>query len=562
MKVKNKKKSIIKRGEQYGKDILSGKIPSCKWVKLSAERHFNDLKKWDKDNAPYYFDEKSAEKIIKFFGLVKHSKGKLAGQYFELSDWQVFWLSVVFGWKRENGLRRFQTVYFGVPRKNGKTTFVAPIGLFMMILDKEEGAEVYSAATKRDQAKLIFEEAQRMVNSNDELKELIKSYRNSLFVEGTATKFEPLSSDAKSLDGLNPHCILIDELHAHKTSDLYGVLETAIGSRRQPIIFSITTAGFTQMGICVDQRDYGRKIVQKTIQDESFMFVDYGIDEGDNPFDEQTWKKANPNYGISIEPETFAKTALKAQNQTSFLNEFLTKHLNVWTSSEEQFFDMQKWNACGFEYDWNEFKKCTNIHAGLDLSSTQDLTALVLVGKLGNKTLMYPKFYLPKDNILDKQRKDHASYVAWEKDGYITLTAGDIVDYKYIERDVKKMSDEVFIEELIFDQWNSSQVVVNLQEKTNIECVQFPQTLKFFSPVIKDLDVFINRMEISHNNHPIMSWNISNMTVYRDVNGNMRPDKSTNKQKIDGAVALLMALSRFTAKTSLKIGVAEDGTYF
>lgn len=175
---------------------------------------------------------------------------------------------------------------------------------------------------------------------------------------------------------------------------------------------------------------------------------------------------------------------------------------------------------------------------------------------------MYPKFYLPKDNILDKQRKDHASYVAWEKDGYITLTEGDIVDYKYIERDVKKMSDEVFIEELIFDQWNSSQVVVNLQEKTNIECVQFPQTLKFFSPVIKDLDVFINRKEISHNNHPIMSWNISNMTVYRDVNGNMRPDKSTNKQKIDGAVALLMALSRFTAKTSLKIAAAEDGTYF
>ncbi len=553
---------MIDRGIKYGKNVISGKIPACKWVRLSAQRHFNDLEKWKKKGSEFYFDKVAAEKIVRFFSIVKHSKGALAGKNFILSDWQVFWVSVIFGWKRKNGLRRFQTVYFGVPRKNGKTTFVAPIGIYMMLMDKEEGAEIYSAATKRDQSKLIFEEAQRMVRGSDDLSKMIQVYKHSLYIEGTATKFEALSSDAKSLDGLNPHCVLIDELHAHKTPDLYGVLDTAIGARKQPIMFSITTAGFRNVGICVDQRDYGRSVVQNTIKDDSYFFVDYGVDEGDDPFSEETWKKANPNYGISIEPETFSRLAVKAENQTSFLNEFLTKHLNVWTSSEEAFFDMKKWEKCEMSYDWDTFKKCNNIHAGLDLSSTQDLTALVFIGELDGKILTYSKFYLPKENILEKQRNDHVSYVAWSKDDYITLTAGDVVDYKYIERDIKKMSEEIEIQELVFDQWNSSQVIVNLQEDTNIECVKFPQTIKFFSPVLKDLEVFINRQEIAHNKHPILSWNISNMTVIRDVNGNMRPDKSTNTQKIDGVVALLMALSRFIANTSSEVQAAEDGTFF
>jgi phage terminase large subunit-like protein len=552
---------VLERGFNYGKNVISGEIPACAWVRLAAQRHFDDLKKWNKKSSPYYFDEMAAKKIVSFYRLVKHSKGAMAGQSFELSDWQVFWVSVMFGWKRQNGLRRFQTVYFGVPRKNGKTTFAVPIGLYMMILDSEAGAEIYSAATKRDQARLVFDEAQRMVNSSPELKQVIKVQKHSLFVESTATKFEALSSDAKSLDGLNPHCVLIDELHAHKTPDLYGVLETAIGARLQPLILSITTAGFVTIGICVDQRDYGRKVVQGLIEDDSFMFVDYGIDEGDDPFSEDTWKKANPNYGVSIEPETFRRTAKKAQNEVSFLNEFLTKHLNVWTTSVEAYFDMNKWNDCALDFDWEHFKKCTNIHLGLDLSETQDLCALVLVGNLDGTTLIFPKFYLPKDNIVSKSKKDGANYVAWEKAGYLTLLDGDVIDYDYIYEDILQIDKDLDLEELVFDKWNARQLINNLDKQTYITCVEFPQMMKFFSPILKEFVVMMHRKEIAHNNNKILNWNISNTTVITDPSGNVRPNKEKGANKIDGTVATLMALSRYNAKMQSELQAADDGTF-
>jgi phage terminase large subunit-like protein len=551
----------LERGFDYGKKVVSGEIPVCGWVRLAAQRHFDDLKTLNKKSSPYYFDEVAAKKIVGFYRLVKHSKGAMAGQSFELSDWQMFWVSIMFGWKRQNGLRRFQTVYFGVPRKNGKTTFVVPIGLYMMILDGEAGAEIYSAATKRDQARLVFDEAQRMVNSSPELKQVIKVHKHSLFVESTATKFEALSSDAKSLDGLNPQCVLIDELHAHKTPDLYGVLETAIGARLQPLILSITTAGFVTTGICVDQRDYGRKVVQGLIEDDSFMFVDYGIDEGDDPFSEETWKKANPNYGISIEPETFRRTAKKAQNEVSFLNEFLTKHLNVWTTSVEAYFDMQKWDDCALDFDWNRFKQCTNIHLGMDLSETQDLSALVLVGNLDGRTLIFPKFYLPKDNIVSKSKKDGANYLAWEKAGYLTLLDGDVIDYDYIYEDILAIDKEIDLEELIFDKWNARQLINNLDKQTYITCVEFPQMMKFFSPILKEFVVMMHRKEIAHNNNKILNWNISNTTVITDPSGNVRPNKEKGANKIDGTVATLMALSRYNAKMQSELQAADDGTF-
>ena len=552
---------MLGRGLNYGKKVVSGEIPACAWVRLAAQRHFDDLKKWNKKSSPYYFDDMAAKKIVSFYRLVKHSKGAMAGQSFELSDWQVFWVSVMFGWKRQNGLRRFQTVYFGVPRKNGKTTFAVPIGLYMMILDSEAGAEIYSAATKRDQARLVFDEAQRMVNSSPELKQVIKVQKHSLFVESTATKFEALSSDAKSLDGLNPHCVLIDELHAHKTPDLYGVLETAIGARLQPLILSITTAGFVTIGICVDQRDYGRKVVQGLIEDDSFMFVDYGIDEGDDPFSEDTWKKANPNYGVSIEPETFRRTAKKAQNEVSFLNEFLTKHLNVWTTSVEAYFDMQKWDDCALDFDWDRFKQCTNIHLGMDLSETQDLCALVLVGNLDGRTLIFPKFFLPKDNIVTKSKKDGASYVAWQKAGYLTLLDGDVIDYDYIYDYILEIDEEVDLEELVFDKWNARQLINNLDKQTYITCVEFPQNMKFFSPILKEFVVMMHRKEIAHNNNKILNWNISNTTVITDPSGNVRPNKEKGANKIDGTVATLMALSRYNAKMQSELQAADDGTF-
>jgi phage terminase large subunit-like protein len=327
------------------------------------------------------------------------------------------------------------------------------------------------------------------------------------------------------------------------------------------MMFAITTAGHTRLGVCVDQRDYGRKLVENLMTDESYFFVDYGLDEGDDPFELSSWVKSNPNYGISIQPDTFELMALKAQNQKSELNNFLCKNLNVWVNSAEAFFDMEKWDKCKEDYNWEDFKKCDDIYAGLDLSSTQDLTVLSLVGKYEGKILTYFHFYLPEDNMENRVRKDKVNYDLWAKDGLLTLTPGDTVDYNFIKKDLGTILDEVNINELVFDNWNSSQIITDIQEELGLTCVAFPQTFKFYSPVIQDMEVRINRQTIWHNN-PILSWCISNMVVITDANGNVRPDKTKVTEKIDGAVALFMAIYRLTANTTQAVFIDSKGHYF
>src|SRR5512139_2470424 len=283
--------------EQYIDDVVAGRVSACHWVQQAAQRHIDDLEHGAERGL--HFDQDAAEHVLKFFTILRHSKGEWAGRLIELEPWQQFLLWTLFGWKRADGTRRFRTAYIEVARKNGKSTMGAGIGLYLLAADGEPGAEIYSAATKRDQARITHLEAVRMVRSSPMLKRRIRTFRDNLNIEGTASKFEPLGADADTTDGLNIHGAIVDEIHAHKTREMWDRLDTATGARRQPLMFGITTAGYDRQSLCWTLNEYSKKVLDRVIDDDTFFGLIYTLDEGDDWQDEKTWIKANPNLNVS-----------------------------------------------------------------------------------------------------------------------------------------------------------------------------------------------------------------------------------------------------------------------
>ena len=356
----------------YIHGVLDGTIPAGRLIRLAVERHQRDL-----DEGPargLRFDRAAAQHTIDFFGFLKHSKGEWAGQTFELAPWQQFILWVLFGWKRTDGLRRYRTAYIEVPRKQGKSTMAAGVGLYLLVADGEPGAEVYSAATKRDQAKIVHAEATRMVKASPSLSRMVKVFKDNLNIPETASKYEPLGADEDTLDGLNVHGAIIDELHAHKTRGVVDVLETATGARRQPLQVEITTAGSDQTSVCYEHHDYGAKILIGTVQDDTWFVFIATIDEGDDWRDATVWAKANPNFGISVKPDDLARKVEKAKRMPTAQNAFKRLHLDIWTQQVTRWIDLGLWDENAGEVD--EEKLAGGIcHGGLDLASVSDLTA-------------------------------------------------------------------------------------------------------------------------------------------------------------------------------------------
>jgi phage terminase large subunit-like protein len=370
-------------------------IPACKWVKAACRRQLDDLEREQDPTWPYEWRRELADRVIRFIELLPHVKGPLAGEPLRLERWQKFGIACVFGWVRKtDGRRRFRTVYDEEPRKNAKTTKLAGIGLYMLVADDELGAEVYSAATKEEQARIVFEIAQQMARMEPEFRAHfgVEIYRKALAVRDTASKFRPLAADADSLDGLNVSCALIDELHAHKTRAVHDVLDSGTGSRAQPLIWKITTAGSNRAGVCYDQRNYLTKILNavlkrhggmgyridgECVDNENFWGIIYTVDEGDDLFDEATWRKANPNWGVSVEPDDMRRMAAVARVQAQALNEFLTKRLNVWVNADSAWMNMLEWDACGDLGLRLEDFKSEECVVALDAAFKKDLFAKV-----------------------------------------------------------------------------------------------------------------------------------------------------------------------------------------
>lgn len=528
----------------YIADVQQGILPACHWVKAACQRHLDDLEN-AKDRG-LYFDLASAQLVIDFFGLLKHSKGEWAGQTIRLEPWQQFVVWVLFGWKREaDNLRRFGTSYLEISRKNGKSTLAAGIGLYLLVADGEPGAEVYTAATKRDQARITHSEACRMVKASPPLRKRITIFKDNMHIEASASKYEPLASDYNSLDGLNVSAAIIDEVHAHKSRDLWDVLDTATGARRQPLMFGITTAGFDRRSLCFQLHEYTAKILNGIIEDDTFFGMIFTLDEGDDWEDEATWIKANPNLGVAKKLLDMRRKANRAREMPAALNTFLRKELDIWTQSETKWVNTEFWKACGAAVDPNGLRGRT-CYGGLDLSSTIDISAFILVfppQTEEDETRVLCRFWIPEDSMLERSRRDRVPYDVWVRQGFITATPGNVIDYSWIFAQIDEDAQSYDLQEIAFDRWGATRIIQAIEEK-GLTCVQFGQGFVSMNPPMKELEKLILSRKIAHGNNPVLNWMADNLVAREDAAGNIKPDKEKSIEKIDGMVALIMGLDR------------------
>lgn len=527
----------VESGMDYARQVAEEKIPACKWTRLACERQLKDLERTDLEWRPA-----AAEKFCNFVELMPHVKGKWKSKTIQLEPWQEFIYCTIFGWYTLDGLRRFRTVYIEVPRKNSKSTMSAPVGLWMLGPEKEPGAEVYSAATTRDQAKIVFGIAKQMARKTP-------GYTKKFSVDVNAqnlssipinSKFEPLSSDYNSLDGLNTQCAVVDELHAHKTRRVFDVLETSTGSRLQPLLWLITTAGSDRSGICYEQRTYLTKILRGAQEDDSYFGIIYTVDEGDDWTDEEVWKKANPNWDVSVIVDDIRRLGNKAQIMASAQNSFLTKRLDVWVNADTAWMNMQDWTACadeGLDVDEFEGSPCW---LGLDLASKIDIAALVQLIERDDNYYLFGRFYLPEEAI---ERGDNDSYSGWATDGRLITTEGEMLDYGRIEEDLQDLKSRFEIQEVLYDPFQATQLATRMA-KEGFPMVEVSPTVKNFSEPMKELEGRVYARKIVHNGCPVLTWMVSNVVCHRDAKDNIYPRKEQPQNKIDGVIAALMCINR------------------
>lgn len=529
---------------QYIDDILSGKIVSCRTVKLAVKRHANDLKKQE-GSFPYIFKDDYAQRAIDFFCEQVHTKGALARQKLHPEPWQQFIIASIYGWRRkDNGKRRFRRAYLQVARKNGKTFFASGVGLYDLV--SEPGAEVYSAATKRDQAKIAFTNAKNTVNYSPVLSQFIKSHAQNLTCGDG--KFEALSSDSKMQDGLNPSCAIIDEYHAHKTDELLNVIESGMGARQQPLIFIITTAGHDLACPCYEEYERVCKMLEgaKGYENDNYFAIVYELDKNDNPENENNWIKCNPNLDVegAISRDELRKALLNAKQKSSGMAEFLTKRMDVWINNAECWIRDSHWKRCIKRFSEQKLEGLICFGA-LDLSKTTDFTAYTLYFLLANgKKYAKHRFYIPEEMIDIRMKTDSYLVKKWIKDGYIKATPGETVDYKFMFEDIRKDSKIYNIEEIAYDRNLSSLIIAPLADSFNM--VEFNQGIAYMSEPSKAWEKAVIEGNIIDNN-PVMRWMVSCATVKTDPNDNIKvvkPQFTKTGKRIDGVITSIMANNR------------------
>jgi len=530
---------------EYAEAVISGEEVAGKFVRWACQRHLDDLQRDD-----VYFDEGAANRIITFYRLVPHVRGRWAGKPIELQPWQKFVVGCLFGWKREDGTRKYREVYIQVARKNGKTVLLAVLGLYGLRFDDEAGAEIYSAATTRDQSKEIFDPAKRMVEKSRHLDD-IQTYRNNLSHQESFSKFEPLSSDYDTLEGKNIHFGLVDELHAHPDSGVWDVLADGTGSREQPLMIAITTAGFNQESFCFKYRKYCIDILDPSApdftDDSQFAYI-AELDEDDDWHDPSTWRKANPNLDVSVSLDNLERRISKAKRMPSLRNRIICKRLNIWTKAETRWMDMQSWDdAAG--YDMDDFEQVKEelegemCYAGLDLSSKIDITAYVKVFPQGGNYVVVPEFWLPKDRVHERSQEDGVPYDVWAEKGLVNTTEGNVVHYDAIENLILDEYEKYNIKEVAHDRWGAIQVAQHLDD-AGLTMVPTGQGYKSMSEPMKELEKLVLEGKLLHFGHPVLRWMADNTVAKTDPSENIKPDKKKSKERIDGIVALIMAIDR------------------
>lgn len=538
--------SHVEKATQYAREILDGKIIACEWVKLACKRHFDDL-----EAGVYTFDEARAEKAATFISLMPHTKGKWAqvkprephANLTVLEPWQCFLVCSVFGWVNADGNRRFKKASLYVPRKNGKSHLAAAIGMYMLCADNEIGAEVYCGATSEKQAWEVFGPARIMANRTPTLVAAfgLEINARNLNVQAQNAKFEPIIGNPG--DGSSPHCAIIDEFHEHRTNALYNSMITGMGAREQPLLLVITTAGEDLSSPCFNDYKTCQQILSGTVDDPEHFALIYTIDENDAWDAEVALIKANPNIGVSVKREFLIARLNEARTNARHQGRFKTKHLNMWVTALDSFFNLESWRKAADPTIALEDFEGERVYIGMDLASKVDMAAIVVLippdvdGGVWN---VFAKFYLPEQTV-EQPEKEH--YREWRDEGWLTVTEGAIIDFDKIKSDLIDLCRRFECVSLPYDPYQATKLVTELQSE-GLPVIEMRATTLNFSDPMKVLDGMIRDGQIAHDGNPILAWMIGNVVARYDANDNVFPRKNREEDKIDGPVALIMATAR------------------
>jgi phage terminase large subunit-like protein len=537
----------INAANKYARDVVAGRVVACIYVRQACQRHLDDLKASKAKGYPFSFDRDAGERVCKFAELMQHVKGKWAGQPIVLEPWQKFILCTLFGWKRKaDGLRRFREIYGEIPRKNAKSTLAAIIGLYMFTQDGEGGAEVYSGATTEKQAWEVFRPARLMSMRVPGFSGHygVEVNAKNLNVLASGSRFEPVIGNPG--DGASPHCAIIDEYHEHKTSDLYDTMVTGMGARTQPMRVVITTAGTNLAGPCYGKRNEAVKVLGGEFENEELFAIIYTIDEDDDWEDFATWKKANPNFGVSVFEDFLRARHREAIQNANRQNIIRCKHLNQWMNANTAWMNMVAYRKCADTKMTLDDFKGQRCFVGVDLASKTDLAALEITFDVDGHIYRFGRYYLPEETV---QLPQNQHYQAWEVEGVLTVTPGAIIDFEYIEEDLKWLRDNFEISEVAYDPFQATQFATRMMSE-GFPMIEVGATVRNFSEPMKQVEAHILAGTWHHNGDPVMQWAMSNVVAHYDKKDNIFPNKERPENKIDPVVAHIMTMNRIVAENN------------
>jgi phage terminase large subunit-like protein len=511
------------------------------------------------------FDEDAASRVRDFFSeLLQHSKGSWAGKSFELLDWQYEdVVAPIFGWKRPDGTRRFRRAYIEIPKKNGKSTLAAGLALYMLVADKEPGAHVFSAAATRDQASLVYGEAANMVQASPELQKVLTVRRSTkrILFDGNDASYVAISSDADTAQGLNAHCVIMDELHAWRNREFYESLMYAGRMRDQPLFFIITTAGDDVSGICYEQHKYAQSILDGDIEGSNWHVYIRSAGPEDNWKDPETWRKANPSLDKTINIETIREDCEEALDSPTKENAFRRYTLNQWVGSSASWLSMDNWQSPEMSEQFSEQNFVgMPAYGGIDLSTSRDLSAVVWFIPDDDKYYIIPRLYIPEGQIKQRERMDHVPYGSWIDQGFLRTTHGDTIEQAKIREDILRDTEFFDVRDIGYDPYNAQQLCEEqLEHLHGLPMTAVRQTMGTIGPASTEFESMVTERQLRHGGHPVLGWMASGCVEYRDTNDNVRPIKKRSTTRIDGIIATIIAISRWMVYRETRSVYSERG---
>lgn len=513
-----------------------------KWTRLAAKRFLDDLKRAKLKHPPFYFSESQANRVCAFIEQLPHVEGVWDTPTITLHDSDIFFLCQLFGFRKEDGGRRYTTALKATARKNAKSTICAAIALYCQTMEREVGPQIIAAATTGDQARIVFKIAKRMVEQTPDLREAfgLEAFAQAIASFGNGGTFKAISAKASTQDGLNPSCLILDEIHAHKNSDLLDVLRSAAGARKNPLFLYATTEGYESPGPWHELRDMAKQVLGGKLQADHFLVSYYAIDDGDDEFNESCWIKANPLMDVNpILLTEIRKEAIEARAMPGKMAEFRIKRLNRQSATSQGWVNFDKWKKCSRPVDL-EFLRQHPCYGGLDLASTSDLCSFRMLWYVDGVYYTWGKRWVPAAAVKTRTARGSVPYQAWAEAGHLTMTPGEITDYDIVAAEIIDISERFNLQSVGYDPWNAAQLVAKLQD-ANVPMQLFIQGAKSYHPAMQEFERAYTSGNFRYGTDPVLTWNASNIVTRTDANMNLAPDKKKSADKIDDMVALLMA---------------------